>query len=88
MLAGMYDPRRGDSAVLAERVIWPGTTSERDRTNYFTVHWFEKGAGTLEIDGTLHRIAPPALAFVGPYHRFGIHFLAVSPAASFALPAR
>jgi len=69
MPAGMYDPRRGDSAVLAERVIWPGTTSERDRTNYFTVHWFEKGAGTLEIDGTLHRIAPPALAFVGPYHR-------------------
>lgn len=78
--ADLYDPRRGDPPVRAERVEFGPEPIEPARTNYFTIYAIDSGAGNLWADAASHPFEAHSLAFFVPYQH--IRFEPTAPVAA------
>jgi len=72
MKTNLYDPKNGEPAVTARQIVWSARPEEPQRTNCFSVYWFDSAAGAIEIDLTEYAFVPGTLAFLSPYRRIRV----------------
>ncbi len=65
----MYDPRRGDEALLIRPFQIDGEARELKRTNRFAVYRIDGGSGSVAVDAARHEFAPGSMLFLSPYRR-------------------
>ncbi len=63
----LYDPRNGDLSLKIEPFQSPSGDSEQARSNYFTIHWIQEGAGIFWADFGCYGFVPNSLLFLSPY---------------------
>ncbi|HEX7450297.1 MAG TPA: AraC family transcriptional regulator [Pirellulales bacterium] len=73
----MYDPRKGDQAVVAQRLGPRSGPFEPARSNYFSVYLIESGSGTFWADASHFAFGPSSLLFFVPYQL--VRFLPDAP---------
>lgn len=72
MKTNLYDPRNGESAVSVQRLAWRARSEEPERTNCFSVYWFDSSAGAIEVDLAEYTVPTGTLLFLSPYRRIRV----------------
>lgn len=67
LTSSLYDPRRGDRAIVSQTVDLGNEPSEPARTNYFTIYFIESGRGIFWADAAQFPFQPASLLFFVPY---------------------
>jgi hypothetical protein len=73
-LLDLYDRRHADVALKVETFARSDVHSEPLRSNYFTVHWIQKGRGTVWADSGEYTFGRNLLLFLVPYQCFRIAY--------------
>jgi AraC-like DNA-binding protein len=83
--ADLYDPRRGDEALVVRPFRSDGEGCESPRTNRFAVYRLESGSGSVAVDAAVHEFGPGSMLFLSPYRRvrFGADGPVVGEVAEF-----
>ena len=72
MKTNLYDPSNGEPAVSVQQLAWRARSEEPERTNCFSVYWFDSSAGAIEVDLGEYPVRAGTLVFLSPYRRIRV----------------